>query len=401
MGERFQKEEQYLLDSLKCVLRKEKAKRGEGELCAKEWEHFYSLSMSHAVLPLLYDLLKEDEVPGHLWRHMEQKSRQTVQQSYHLLFLTKHLSELLGEKGIPVIVLKGAAVSSFYPVPELRKSGDVDLLIPREEDWKKACALLEEHGFSKKGKQYHNHHMEYVTKDGIAVEIHGMLVEPFASGKMNRYLEKLLQECHTHTCTLEVCGISVTSFSDGYHAYYLLLHMLQHFLLAGFGLRYLCDWVLFWSREVGEEEQKIFLNLVKESGLWHFAGAVSACCIHYLGLGEKRVAFLETEKVSEQDVWALMREILDSGEFGGSETERMVAMEGTGIFSYVKEFHHQMRLHYPGVGKCVLLWPILWLVTFVRFHYNNRVIRKVSSLAVLKKARQRSRLIRRMQLFLH
>lgn len=401
MGERFRKEEQYLLDSLRVVLTEGEDRKIPVELDEKEWEHFYSLSTSHAVLPLLYELLEKDEVPQSLWRHMEQKCRQTVQQSYHLLFLTKFLSGLLEENGIPVVVLKGAAVASFYPVPELRKSGDVDLLIFRESDLEKACALLEEHKFIKKGKQYHNHHMEYVTQDGIAVELHGMLVEPFANRKMNRCLERQLEECAAHTCRLEVCGIPVPSFSEGYHAYYLLLHMLQHFLLAGFGLRYLCDWVLFWNREVEEEEKEIFLRLVKESGLWNFAGAVSACCVRYLGLNEERVTFLEAKNVSEQDVRELMREILDSGEFGGSETDRMVGMEGTGIFAYVKEFHHQMRLNYPRAGKCALFWPILWIMTFIRFLRNNRVVRKVSSLAVLKKARQRSRLIRRLHLFLN
>lgn len=61
---------------------------------------------------------------------VESIARTTVRQSYHLLFLTRDLVKLLEEAGIPALVLKGCGVAELYPVPELRKSGDIDVLIP-------------------------------------------------------------------------------------------------------------------------------------------------------------------------------------------------------------------------------------------------------------------------------
>ena len=80
---------------------------------------------------------------------MESISRTTVRQSYHLLFLTRDLVRLLEERGIPVLVLKGCGVAELYPVPELRKSGDVDVLIPGN-CVEAAAELLEKEGFSVK-----------------------------------------------------------------------------------------------------------------------------------------------------------------------------------------------------------------------------------------------------------
>lgn len=366
---------------------------------AAEWEGFCVTAMKHSVLPLLYEALAAEELPDPARKIVEGNSRQVVRQSYHLLFLTRYFCEYFQGKGLFPIVLKGAAIASYYPVPELRKSGDVDLLFPAQGDFEKACALMEECGFLKKEKQYHNHHIEFVGQDGIIVELHGMLVEPFADSGMNQWMEGLLHRCQRHMAQRECCGIAMPTFSDGLMAYYLLLHMLQHFLLAGFGLRYLCDWVMFWNRDVGAEEIQLFCGLADESGIMEFANAVTACCVHFLGLPKERAHFLEYEKVTQNYMQDFLRDILDSGEFGQAEEERMVGLQGTGPLAYAQEFHHQMRINFPNAGRHAALWPALWALTLLRFLHNNHSIRRVSGFAILKKARLRSRLIGRLNLF--
>ena len=94
-----------------------------------------------------------------------------------------------------------------------------------------------------------------------------------------------------------------------------------------------------------------------------------------------------------------MKDILASGEFGHDKRQRMVAMRGTGIDAYAREFHHQMHLNYPKAGRVFLLWPFLWGMTLLRFLYNNRAVRGVRGRDILKEAGKRSRLIDRMKLF--
>jgi hypothetical protein len=66
---------------------------------------------------------------------------------------------------------------------------------------------------------------------------------------------------------------------------------------------------------------------------------------------------------------------------------------------YIREFHHPMHLNFPKAGKCFLFWPVLWVITLVRFLRNNRRVRAVSGRELLKSAGQRGKLVKEMRLF--
>lgn len=382
----------------------------------------FKLAKKHAVLPFLFDVYDDDEdLPAQLRQELRQSAAITVRSNYRLLFLTKYITQVLEKEGIRAIILKGAATASCYPVPELRKSGDVDILIPKEESFRRAVEVLKKEGFAESDEQFALHHTEMKNSEGISVEIHRILAEPFESKKINHYLETLLPKYDNHVISNDSWGITIYQPEDAYHAFYLVIHMLQHFLRAGFGLKFLCDWTVFWNREVADEQKEVFLRLATESGTEGFVAVLTKACVTYLGLREENVTFLLEDlgwdtrshfgeswaggehSLKEADLLPLtedfMEEVFAAGEFGHDVQQRMVAMRGTGITAYIREFHHQMQLNYPGAGKVFLFWPLLWTLTLVRFYYNNRTVRKVRGRDILKEAGRRSRLIGRMKLF--
>lgn len=366
----------------------------------KELESVIQIAGKHSVLPLLYDVLDSCEALGESARELlVKKSRQTVVQSYRLLMLTRDLVQLLREHGISAILLKGCATAALYPVPELRKSGDIDLLLEGREEARRAYSLLLEHGFLK-GNEHSQHHFVCVSPEGIEIELHALLTEPFDNIGVNRYLLRLQSEYFRQWEEREMIGVAFPVPKPPYHAYYLLLHMLQHFLRSGFGVKLLCDWVVFWEQEDGTDCRNTFLALARESGTEGFAKMITAVCVRYLGLSAERVRFLVGPKeIQAQAVGELMAEILEAEEFGRSSSDRMVVMRGTGLTDYVREFHHQTMLTYPRTGKYPILWPALWVVMLAGFLYRNRKLRGVSSAAVLKKAGLRSRVAKQMHLF--
>ena len=97
----------------------------------------------------------------------------------------------------------------------------------------------------------------------------------------------------------------------------------------------------------------------------------------YLGLKRKNVAFLLKEFDGRELAEDFIKDIFAAGEFGQDKRQRMVAMRGTGISAYIREFHHQMHLNYPKAGSVFLLWPILWGMTLFRFLHNNHAVRGV------------------------
>ncbi len=390
--------EKMLLEGLAAALRREGRKADiekDGPLFFKMAE----IARRHAVLPLLAALGGQED-PESWEAAVRNPAKVVVRSNYRLLFLTKYVTRELEKNGIRAIVLKGAATASYYPTPELRKSGDVDILIPDRGEFLRAANILKEDGFKELEGQTALHHLEMVNEEGISVEIHSMLAEPFESRKMNQYLEELAPEYGDHMVLNEAWGVPFYQPSDAYHAFYLIVHMLQHFLRAGFGLKFLCDWVVFWDREVRPEEKEVFLRLVKESGTEGFVRILDGACVRYLGLREDRAVFRSGgQSVSAKVLEDFMEEVFAAGEFGHDESQRMVAMRGTGLNAYVREFHHQMHLNYPSAGKVFLLWPALWAATLARFLHNNRAVRKVKGREILKKAGKRSRLIGRMKLF--
>ena len=77
----------------------------------------------------------------------------------------------------------------------------------------------------------------------------------------------------------------------------------------------------------------------------------------------------------------------------------MVAMRGTRLWDYIREFHHQMHINYPRAGAVFIIWPVLWIMTYIRFSVNNHTVRSTSLFKVLKSARERSSYLDEIQLF--
>lgn len=366
-----------------------------------DYARVIAVAESHKVMALLHPVLEHAGLQESIWKIVDRKGEQTVRQSYRLLMLSRYVIGLLKENSIDAILLKGCGTAAWYPVPELRKSGDIDLLFKSEDETRKALQILAQQGFVTTEDQPANHHIVCESRDSISLELHMSLAEPFDSEKTNRFLADCQKEYFAHRRVVDCMGVAFELTSDGYHAFYLLLHMLQHYVRAGFGVKLLCDWVVFWESPLSEEEKKIFLRLTQESGTFGFAVMMTRVCVKYLGLREKQVEFLMQAK--PKDVCdlteELMAEIFEAEEFGHSSKDRMVVLRGTGLMDYAREFHHQMKLNYPKAGKIMVLYPVLWIMTLCGFLYRNRTLRKVSGRQILKKAKKRSQLTEQMRLF--
>ncbi len=366
-----------------------------------DYARVIAVAESHKVMALLHPVLEHAGLQESIWKIVDRKGEQTVRQSYRLLMLSRYVIGLLKENGIDAILLKGCGTAAWYPVPELRKSGDIDLLFKSEDETRKALQILAQQGFVTTEDQPANHHIVCESRDSVSLELHMSLAEPFDSEKTNRFLADCQKEYFAHRRVVDCMGVAFELTSDGYHAFYLLLHMLQHYVRAGFGVKLLCDWVVFWESPLSEEEKKIFLRLTQESGTFGFAVMMTRVCVKYLGLREKQVEFLmQAEPKDVCDLTEeLMAEIFEAEEFGHSSKDRMVVLRGTGLMDYAREFHHQMKLNYPKAGKIMILYPVLWIMTLCGFLYRNRTLRKVSGRQILKKAKKRSQLTEQMRLF--
>lgn len=352
----------------------------------------------HKVLPILYEELcekwQEEPLNPADKKRIENISRTTAKQSYRLLFLTRYLVRILEGSGVPVLVLKGCGAAALYPVPEMRKSGDVDLLIP-EDKLEIAAELLAKDQFQVKKSQHANHHLECRSRDGIDVELHTMLAEPFQDNRINEGVGRLLPNYFDRKEYKECMGVSLPLPAETHQALQLLFHMLQHFLRAGFGLKLFCDWVVFWNRECVQEIVPEFLKLADSCHVREFAEAVTIVCKEFLSLrkdlpmGEDRDG-----KLAE----AFLCDAFAAEEFGEADKDRMVIVKKNTLSAYVKEFHYQMKMNHPKASPYIILWPALWVITLAVFLRNNRKLNRGKVRDILRNAGNRGKLLQQMGL---
>ena len=370
-----------------------------------DWEKLAELAKENSVIGILYDILEGyDKIPEAVMKTVSFYSRKLCRRNYKFLVIYEKVKEAFERAGIQFCIMKGFAAAQDYPVPDVRKLSDLDILLPDPEALPRAKQVLEEIGFTTQEEQYANHHLCMREPGGKLIEIHNMLAEPFDDAKVNAYLEKLVPECRKHIVVKEIMDVDIPVLTDAYHAFELLMHMLQHFLLAGFGIKMLCDWVVLWNRGLSEEDRKQYMELVEKSRVKGFSDAITRVCIRYLGLKRDNVLWmgLYDGKLSREELDAEREEftadLFEAGEFGKVKG-RMVALRGSGPFDYIREFHHQMHINFPKAGKCFLLWPVLWVITLVRFLRNNKKVRSVSSRELFDNAKKRGRLVKKLHRF--
>lgn len=160
-----------------------------------DWQEFVVRGQAHGVAPLLYYTLQgagwPEQVPAQV--------RATLQREYYttkarnMLFYTELARILNALQGIPVVVLKGAALAStLYPDIGLRPMVDLDLLVPREK-LETAVQIMRRQGYYEPVPEivpgFHRTHLHHVCLQ-LADSHHNTLVElhwKLIGGDANRH----------------------------------------------------------------------------------------------------------------------------------------------------------------------------------------------------------------------
>lgn len=354
-----------------------------------DWNSVYSAASAAKVTSLIYDVVRgKDDVPKDILNNFKKDASQMVQISYKLWLTTRFICKKFEDADIPVVVLKGPVVSAYFPTAEYRKSGDIDIVVPSSK-MQEAGKILEQMGYAFERETAP--HIEYSNREGIEVEVHRLMSEPLPDEKANKLLEEMVADGLDRRTFLSMDGeLKFPVFPEEINAFELIIHMLQHFYMGGFGIRLLCDWVAFLEHDNSQELIEKIRVFVEKFRVKNFVSIVTNICVRYLGLSAEKAAPFITEKVDEKMADNMLYDILQAKEFGFSNDRGMVALSDASFMGLVKGFHHQMKCNHPKTSKCVILWPVLWVVTLVVFMRNNKRIRNVKTIDVIKKAMKRA-----------
>ncbi len=411
----FEEKESLLLEMISDSLTLKSEEIGNTENTNSSLLHGLTEFAAHqSVLPIIYHrLLKEKNLAAEDREYLEMMVQEKAAKFYQILFNARSSIELLRKNGVSVALLKGASVACFYPVPESRKSSDIDLFLLRSEDVSAACQIFEANGYRQitEGQTEHaNPHELWGTPDRHLLELHTMLVKPTEDRNFNEYVAKRFALSGDALLEKNVLGFSLPVFPDDCLAFHLLLHMRMDFFASGFGLKLLCDWVVFWNRKVEPALVENFLRDVEKCGMKNFLSVITSVCISYLGLSadgsgtlvEKDGDYfyengLFCKKAEENLVHDFLQDVFDAERHGKPGGDRMMALQDTGILSYIRSFHHLTKLYFPKASRWVVTLPFLYIFVFVRFLYNNHKIRGGQSVsAVISSTKKRSELAKQL-----
>ena len=353
-----------------------------------------SIAREQKMLPPIYEFLCQHniEIPKNQLPVLTTELTTYMFSCQQMEYFTKYISKILDDAKIPYALLKGTVLSTLYPKPEYRRFGDVDILINDKKEFLRAVSLLKEHGFEQVSSGS-NHHDEFeLTRYGhtYILELHQAIT----------YINDNIALYDNINALFDNISLD-KPMSATLEALYLLLHMLKHLLSFGFGIKLLCDWIVYLEAHTPDIDNTEFQHILDNLNLSRFAWSITAFCRQYLGLTccPDCLSYEFTASKSKEIFELLADDIFTGGEYGYADTTRSVIMKNNShITGYWQELHRQTKRNFPVASRIFPILPFLWLATGIRFLYNNRHIRHVSTKEIISTEKKRQQLVKALKI---
>lgn len=259
---------------------------------------------------------------------------------------SKEAVKYFQNKGFACNLLKGSAVGRYYPNPNRRQSGDIDVWLDggRERIYDFARK------FDKDGKLYgvNYQHIHFHLFDDIPLEVHiwpSYLCNPF-------YNKIFHQFCAIHHPVMEQ---SLPSLA--FDRVFILMHCYDHMMSSGVGFRQIMDYYYVLKQGFSEEEKDDSVRWIKKLGMYRFASGLMWLMLYAFGMEDKYLLVEPNEKEGR----FILQEVMMTGNMGHSDT-RNWGSQKTAFKRFIYNLRRDAYLinHYP---QEIIFQPFfsLWL----------------------------------------
>ena len=277
---------------------------------------------------------------------------------------------------LPYAILKGTSAAKYYPHPEYRLMGDIDIITQRG-DFSAACDELLHNGYieiTEEIAQEFGRHRQF-RKNGIEIEVHAFFAI-MNDKDQAEFLDQLILD-HidaSHELPDEINGL-------------VLLDHINYHMEFGLGLRQIIDWMMFVNRCLPDEKWPGFQKLARQTGHEQLAVVTTRMCEIYLGLPEHRFCAQTNPAVCE----LFMEHVLSCGNFGKKQTADGAASKGflssartiKGAYRFLE---HKGLINWKAAKKYRVLRPFAWI--YQAFRYLKKGLLRERTLDKLKTERE-------------
>ena len=220
------------------------------------------------------------------------------------------LTTQLGEAGFPCCILKGQGNALAYPDPSARVPGDIDVWV--------VAPVKDVVRFARKARPDAKacyHHVEYVKSDGVEVELHyrpAFLTNPIYNSRLQKwFLSEAATQCANRVELASGAG-AVSVPTDGFNRIFEMVHIADHIIHDGIGMRQMMDYYFLLQRGFTEEERQHDTVLLRRFGLYNTAAAVMYVLRCLFVLPTERMLVAPDKRRGQ----LLLKEVLYGGNFG-------------------------------------------------------------------------------------
>lgn len=325
---------------------------------SEEWEALYCEARRQSVLGVCLEALQRDEgqwaerngMPIDLKLRWIAKGEKIVDENKKLDQQCQQLCEKLHSSHRPCCILKGQGVARFYPHPQWRQSGDIDVWVPddRDELVKMTRRVTGKH------EEVTYHHTDFRVFPDTPVELHftpSWMCRPVYNRRLQRWFaDKATTECDWSRIDKDqTSGVPFPISTLEFNVLFILVHIFRHVLDEGIGMRQIIDY--YYVLKAAEGKIRPDLSRL---GMQRFTGGLMWMMREALGLPEQWMIAKPDEKRGR---W-LLNEVLVAGNFGHDDprfTDRWHLTRNQRLTSRIRQTIHRCRVA-PGEA----LWEMPW-----------------------------------------
>ena len=236
-----------------------------------DWNKIIDELKAHKIEALVYSAIKK-ETFNNIDKELLNKWKKGTFQSG--VFQLNHIKQvesvlnLFNENNVPVIVLKGLVIRDLYPRPELRTMCDADILV-HKDDLDRVRELLISIGYTE--TESSDVHLNFF-RGATHIEVHWIITKEHYFNE----IPKLEEEIWENAVEVNVGNSKALSMGNEDLAMHLCLHMAAHLIDRGFGIRQVCDLVLFVEQRGNDTNWEVFLEKVRLCGIETFSKTIFA-----------------------------------------------------------------------------------------------------------------------------
>ena len=272
-------------------------------LCDALWQDCYALpeSLNETETEQLLEIAKQQAVSGLVLDALVRNNvripkqylgkvlgrQKTIKQNCEVVNKgVVSLNQLFRNYGIKYVVVKGQAVASYYPEPILRQAGDVDYYCDSSNFARSIQIIKDSWGLEAEREKSHYHvHFKY---NGVTFEGHFMLATLYNKRKDSRWQQILDND---EGAAVNVGGILINTLSPTLHVFYIFLHLYNHLIALGIGLRQFCDMAVMLYHARQEIDMNVLRGYLHEFGLEKAYRACGSILVDYLCMPEESLGY--------------------------------------------------------------------------------------------------------------